>query len=195
MTGNIVGSGGGHAPSAVDTAKVLDTARAALPEHDPIQPVLDGLQALVGAIERAAARIENGPVERPLTAKQFAGLTYKVGMVAERAVERYANRISAWRAAIMGAAGIGGLLLGSGVTFAIDARQLETTLIDTRTVIGALSTADAGDWAKLIRLNPPPRRWIGRQPVVAEDGSNAAWIFLRMEPSPKMQPTERNGSR
>lgn len=195
MTGKVLGFTGGRTPSGDDTGKALATARAALPEHDPIQPVLDGLQAFAGAIERAAARIESGTGERSLTADQLAALAYKVGMVAERGIERYASRISGWRAAIVGAVGVGGLLLGAGVMFLIDARQRETTLIDTRSAIGVLSMADAGDWARVIRLNPPPRQWVSRQPFVAEDGSKAAWIPLRIEPVAKTPPIERNGGR
>jgi hypothetical protein len=110
-------------------------------------------------------------------------------------MERYANRISGWRAGVVGAIGAVGLLFGAGITHGIDQRQLEATLINTQTAIGALSTAEANDWAKLIRPNPPPRQLTTRQPVVAEDGSNAPWILLRLDPPPKTQPAERKSGR
>lgn len=195
MNGDGGHSGGARqVPPGADAEAQIRVAKAALPQHDPFQAVLDALLSSVQSINAATHAAANvGPLA--LTREQMVQLTHKVGVVAERGMERHANRISGWRAAIVGAVGAGGLLVGAGVTFAIDARQLETTLIDTRTAIGALSTADAGDWAKLIRLNPPPRRWISKQPVVAEDGSNAAWILLRMEPPAKTQPTERNAGR
>ncbi len=195
MTGDVVNLGGARqVPPGTDAEGLIRAAKAALPQHDPFQVLLDALLVSVQSITAAAQAAANaGPLA--LTREQMAQLTHKVGVAAERGMERHANRISGWRAAIVGAVGAGGLLVGAGVTFAIDAWQLETTRIDTRTAIGALSTADAADWAKLIRLNPPPRRWISKQPVVAEDGSNAAWILLRMEPPAKAQPTERNGGR
>jgi hypothetical protein len=181
-------------PPGTDAEGLIRAAKAALPQHDPFQPLLDALLASVQSIN-AATQAAGNPSPLALTREQMAQLTHKVGVVAERGMERHANRISGWRAAIVGAVGAGGLVLGAGVAFVIDAWQLETTRTDTRTAIGALSAADAADWAKLIRLNPAPRRWVSKHPVVAEDGSNAAWILLRMEPPAKAQPTERNGGR
>jgi hypothetical protein len=195
VTADGVNAGEGRKlPLGADAEGLIRQAKAALPRHDPFQALLDALLSAVQSIHAVAHAARSvGPLA--LTNEQMAQLLHKVGVVTERGMAAHANRISAWRAVIMGAIGAGGLLVGAAITSFIDARQLETTRIDTRTVIGTLSMADAGDWAKLIELNPPPRQWTGKQPVVAGDGSNAAWVLLRMEPVPKTQPTERHGGR
>ena len=140
--------------------------------------MLDALLVSVQSITAAAQAAANaGPLA--LTNEQMAQLTHKVGVAAERGMERHANRISGWRAAIVGAVGAGGLLVGAGVTFAIDAWQLETTRIDTRTAIGALSTADAADWAKLIRLK-------SAAPAMDQQtaGCCRGWLERRLDSAP-----------
>jgi hypothetical protein len=186
MTGNIVDFGGKRTPSLADAGEALNAARAALPEHDPFQPVLDGLQTLVGTMERAAARIDAGPVERPLTREQMALLIRSTSLAAERGVSRYAGRISGWWSVVMGSLAGGGLLVGIAVMRSIDicaeGARMEAARVAVPAVFGMLSLADANEWAALIRANPPPHVAIAAGQALPEvNGQKAAMVPLWLD--------------
>jgi hypothetical protein len=55
--------------------------------------------------------------------------------------------------------------------------------IDTQSTLGTMPSGAAADWAKIVRLNPPPSAWTPK-PYKSADGSMAIEMPLRLTPIP-----------
>lgn len=182
MTGTIVSFGGGQPPSADDPRDAIDAAKASLPEHDPLHEVLASQRMLVDAMERATARIESGPIERPLPQLQLDRVAQSASHGAQHGLRLMACTIDRMTAAVA----IGGAILAASVAGIGVYSWTAGRDIDTKSALDWMRADDAAVLAKLVRLNPGASKWTFEQQQTLKDGSRGGWVLLRIEP---LQPT------
>lgn len=178
MTGEVVGLGGRKPPPPIAVA--FDAARSALPEHDALQPVLDVQQQLHDAIQGAARRFDAAQVLTPEAERQLVDRVAKSASSAAREAISAAHRRLDRTVTIASAAAIAALVLAgvaAGWWWGVQSADaaMAAARADVPAVFGALSLADASDWARLIRNNPPIKTLLAAAKPM--DGQAAAvWL-------------------
>ncbi len=187
MTGEVLPFGEGRKPSP-DALPRIRAAKASLPDHDPMQDVLDALATAVEAI--GAARHPTPSAASLLDDDQIKALTYSTERAAERGVGIYATRIRSWHQAIVGGAFVAGLTIGIMGTFYVASRQtaaeMDAARIEVPAVLSSIPASDLAAWSTLIRANPSPSALIAAGRIAPQaNGQRAATITLWLDLPPR----------